>query len=64
MSKDIVPPPPILKIDFYQRLQEARRVFIQDGISETVGAIDLTTLDSELSKLVPLLASKLLPKVG
>jgi len=57
-------PLPELQIDFYVALSQIRRLYLQDALSETVAAIDLSKLDKELSSYVPQDSLKALAKRG
>lgn len=57
-------PVPELQIDFSFALCQIRNVYLQDALSKTVDDIDLSTLDSQLSKYVPQNSLKALAKRG
>ncbi|MBM4293861.1 MAG: XcyI family restriction endonuclease [Deltaproteobacteria bacterium] len=45
---------PNLQISFYYRLQAIRELYLRESMSNTVKDVDITTLDKQLSQLVPL----------
>lgn len=46
-------PDPELQIDFSVALAEIRKLYLQDALSETVKAIDITEVDRQLGAMVP-----------
>jgi hypothetical protein len=61
---DIYIPIPKLQISFAKLLQKIRETYLQEALSKTIDAIDLSKLDNELSKFVPGKYLKLLAKQG
>jgi hypothetical protein len=57
-------PPPKLQIDFSFALGQIRNLYLQDALSKTIDCLNLKTLDSQLSKLVPQNSLKALAKHG
>lgn len=57
-------PVPELQIDFSFALGQVRSLYLQDALSSTIDALDLSTLDKELSAYVPQNSLKALAKHG
>jgi hypothetical protein len=57
-------PPPELQINFSYALGHIRNTYLQEALSKAVDAIDISTLDSQLSKLVPAASLKSLARHG
>jgi hypothetical protein len=61
---DIHIPIPELQISFAKILQKIRETYLQEALSKTIDAIDLSKLDKELAEFVPDKYLKLLAKRG
>ena len=64
MMADINIPAPELQIDFSFALGQVRSLYLQDALSSTIDALNLSTLDKELSTYVPQSSLKALAKHG
>lgn len=53
MKKELAFPLPELQVSFSLKLQEFRKVWLQDALLETVSGLAVPTIDAELSKYVP-----------
>ncbi|MBM4029011.1 MAG: XcyI family restriction endonuclease, partial [Planctomycetes bacterium] len=52
-TRSIVLPQPTLQVEFSVSLAAARRAYLMDALSETVGRLDIPSLDREIAELVP-----------
>ncbi len=57
-------PNPVLQVDFFLRLGEIRKRYLQEALSATIDGLDLRELDAELAKFVPPNFLKALAKKG
>jgi len=57
-------PVPIQQIDFAFALLTARSLWLQDALSETVNQLEISTIDRQLSSLVPKKSLKSLARKG
>jgi hypothetical protein len=53
MKKELAFPTPELQVSFSLKLQEFRKVWLQDALLETVSGLAVPDIDTELSKYVP-----------
>lgn len=53
MKKELAFPLPELQVSFSLKLQEFRKVWLQDALLETVSGLVVPTIDAELSEYVP-----------
>lgn len=53
MKTDLCFPLPELQVSFALQLKEFRNLWLQDALLETVGGLEISTVDAELSKFVP-----------
>ncbi|WP_438280878.1 XcyI family restriction endonuclease [Pseudomonas alabamensis] len=53
MKKELAFPTPELQVSFSLKLQEFRKVWLQDALLETVSELAVPDIDAELSKYVP-----------
>jgi len=52
-TRSIVLPQPTLQVEFSVSLAAARKAYLMDALSETVGRLDIPSLDREIAELVP-----------
>ena len=51
----ITVPEPELQVSFASALSEIRGLYLQDALSEAVGALEIPAIDQELATFVPAL---------
>lgn len=53
MKKDLCFPLPELQVSFALQLKEFRNLWLQDALLETIGKLEISAVDAELSEFVP-----------
>ena len=53
-------PPPDLQIDFFSRLEDIRKTYLQEALQATVQLLDIVQLDKQIAEYVPMECQKAL----